>query len=127
MRNLFCRLFLIRDSNAGVFLWNLRNFWEHFSAEHLRWLLLNFSIRIILSSFITPVKRKKINYNLQKHSPGRCIIKKVFLKILQNSQENTCVGANFDKIVDQPFYRIPSLVILLKMKYFDKCQNEMNG
>ena len=27
--------------------------------------------------------------------PGRCSIKKVFLKISQNSQENTCVEVSF--------------------------------
>ena len=31
----------LMESNAGVFLWNMRNFYERlFFTEHLRWLLL---------------------------------------------------------------------------------------
>ena len=55
-------------------------------------------------------------------SNRRCSVKKVFLKILQNSQENTCVRVsfliklqaphrcfpvNFAKIFRTPFYRTP--------------------
>ena len=32
--------FLKRDSNTGVFLWSLRNFYNTFFTEHFRWLPL---------------------------------------------------------------------------------------
>ena len=37
-------LFKKIDSDTGVFLWILRNFWEHLFLEHLWWLLLNISV-----------------------------------------------------------------------------------
>ena len=37
----------------------------------------------------------KKNNKLQKQSSGGALYKKVFLKILQDSQENTCVRVSF--------------------------------
>ena len=39
-----------------------------------------------------------LNFELSEAATERCSVKKVFLEILQNSQENTCAIVSFNKI-----------------------------
>ena len=52
---------------------------------------------------------------LEKQSPKRCSVKKEFLKILQNSQENICASLFFNKVTGLR----PST--LLKKRFQRKC------
>ena len=48
--------------------------------------------------YVTKNKYQKHSFNLNNNSEAvtrKCSLKMVFLKILQNSQENTCAGISF--------------------------------
>ena len=49
------QLYQKRDSNTGVFMWNLLNFLEHFFTEHLQWLFLKFDTLHILGNYVRSV------------------------------------------------------------------------
>ena len=73
---------LERDSNTGVFLWIFEIFENIFFTEHLR---------------KTASLMYWCNVYMQKQPPEVFYIKKVFLKISQNSKENTCARDFFNK------------------------------
>ena len=74
-----------------------------FSCEHCETLkntiLKNICERLLLILWrrieITQAKKIKINWNICRSSRPEVFYKKVFLKISQNSQENTCTRASF--------------------------------
>ena len=45
-------------------------------------------LQFVQELFVTRLQRTEVVFR-------RCSVKKMFLKILHNSQENTCVGASF--------------------------------
>ena len=54
-----------RDSNAGFFVWNLRNFKNTFSSEHFWWLLLEMERQfIVFPFFITMIYLNALCLNL---------------------------------------------------------------
>ena len=73
------------------FLVNIAKFLRTaFFIEHLRWLLLTYDVYNIsdVSNLCTIIFCSEAVFR-------RCSVKTVFLKILQNSQENTCVRVYF--------------------------------
>ena len=84
-------ILLIRDTNTYVFLRTLRNFKEHHFEKHLRTTASYFMNKNRNNSS----KKIKINGNICRSSRPEVFCKKVFLKISQNSQENTCTRASF--------------------------------
>ena len=84
-------ILLIRDTNNYVFLRTLRNFKEHQFEKHLRTTASYFMNKNRNNSS----KKFKINGNICRSSRPNLLCKKVFLKISQNSQENTCTRASF--------------------------------
>ena len=91
------QLYQKRDTGTGVFLWILRNLkWHHF-IEHI---FYNTSGQLLLFSALDFLNQYKLRWSSQRHtghrcSHRRCSVKKVFLEISQNSQENTCARVSF--------------------------------
>ena len=85
---------LIRET---VTLWELRSFCVLFSFHFM---CLAYSIIVKFWMIWTSVWARNYRYELWvkdrfRSSHHRCSIKKLFLKISQYSQENTCVGVSF--------------------------------
>ena len=114
---------LKRDSNTGVYLWNLRNFWEHLFLQNtfggclscltgslntsvhkaksdlLIWIYdKGYYVQIILISLFSYFPMHFTKPFLQIYSEAvaqRRSVERVFLEISQSSPENTCARVSF--------------------------------
>ena len=94
------QLYLKRDSGACVFLCILWN-----SQEHLFHRTPQMAVSAGCFCFITWRVRRAQLFNRNSHR--KCFLKRVFLKISQNVQENTCASLFFNKVADVSFRNDP--------------------
>ena len=98
---------LKRDSRTGVFvfLWILRNLWEHF-FEHVRWLFLYVFEKVTSKSSFKYIERDQSGDLIMKLSRVRSL-KMVFWKLFSNIQ--LCRVYNFDSSFFQSLHGMLSL------------------
>ena len=90
------RMFVLKESKDG-------NYFVFSLTEHLRRMVcsileINICSQDLRSLFTKRLKKtllQSLTAILFRSRHQRCSIKKLFLKVLQYSQENTCVGVSF--------------------------------
>ena len=83
----------------------------------------------VLSNVLSMLLQQGNLYNITTNSPchfqkqsSSCSVKKLLLKLMKNSQENTCVGVSFNKVASLQACNFTKKRLQCRVFYFEFCE-----